>query len=182
MQVSETCVEANPVQLVTDVEVTASSGCDQEALVPMVGRLTEANHKPKEVVADTGYSGAKNAAELAKEGVNLLAPAPAVAKPEPGKEYPPPAPQCPKEEKAAGEWLRRQEASPDFASRYAIRAGSEATNSELARAHGVRKLRVRGKARVKLAVYFKTLALNVKRALRYWLLKSKPMEGAAALA
>jgi hypothetical protein len=182
VQVVETCVDENPVQMITDVEVTASSGCDQEALVPMVKGVIQAGHKPKEVATDTGYSGAKNAAELAKEGVNLLAPAPAVAKPEPGKEYAPAAPQCPKEEKEAGEWLRRQEASPDFAKRYAIRAGSEATNSELARAHGMGKLRVRGKARVKLSVYFKALACNVKRALGYWLLKSNPMEGAACLA
>ncbi len=182
VQVSETCVEANPVQMITEVEVTASSGCDQEALVPLVGRLSEANHKPQEVAADTGYSGAKNAAALAAEGVNLLAPCPAMAKPQPGKEYPPPAPQCPKEEKAAGEWLRQQEASPDFAKRYAIRAGSEATNSELARAHGMGKLRVRRKARVKLSVYFKALACNVKRALRYWLQQSQALEGAACLA
>lgn len=182
VQVAETCAETNAVQLITEVEVTGSSKTDQKALVPLVQRLKDAGHKPQEVVADTGYSGAGNAAALAREEVNLLAPCPAVAKPVPGKEYPAPAPQCPTQEKAAGEWLKEQEASPDFAKRYAIRAGSEATNSELARGHGMSKLRVRRKGRVKLAVYFKALACNVKRALRYWLQKSKPVEGAAALA
>jgi len=181
-QIAETIVATNPVQLITEVEVTRSSKTDLEALVPMVQRLKEAGHKPEELAADTGFSGAKNAAELAKEGVNLLAPCPAVAKPDPQKAYPLPEAKCPTEEKAAGEWLRQQEASPTFAQRYAIRAGSEATNSELARAHGMDKLRVRGKARVKLAVYFKALACNVKRALRYWLQKSKPTEGTACLA
>lgn len=179
VQVAETCVEGNPVQMITEVEVTRSSGSDQKALMPVVENLVEAGHKPEELAADTNYSGAKNAAALAELGVNLLAPAPAVAKPEAGKEYPAPAAHCPKEEKQAGEWLKQQEASPEFGKRYAIRAGSEATNSELARAHGVRKLRVRGEERVKLSVYFKALACNVKRALRAWLGRKAEVEGAA---
>ncbi len=179
VQVAETCGESNVVQLITEVEVTASSGSDQKALVPLVERLSEAGHKPQEVVADTGYSGAENAAALAQEGVNL--PAPAAGKPKAGREYPAPAPRCPREAAAAGEWLRQQEASADFEERYAIRAGSEATNSELARAHGMRKLRVRRKKRVKLSVYFKAVACNVKRALKYWLRSGRTAGGVAAL-
>lgn len=179
VQVAETCVEGNPVQMITEVEVTRSSGSDQKAMMPVVENLVKAGHKPEEVVADTNYSGAKNASAVAGQGVNLLAPAPAVAKPEEGKEYPAPAARCPKEEKPAGEWLKEQEASPKFKKRYAIRAGIEATNSELARAHGVRKLRVRGEERVKLSVYFKALACNVKRALRVWLWRQQEAEGAA---
>ncbi len=182
--IAETCVADNGVQLITDVEVRPSCQDDSRATVPTVEALAAAGHKPEEVVADTTYSGAKNAAALAGQGVNLLAPAPAVAKPEPGREYPPPAPQCPADPKQAGEWLRQQEASPDFKKRYAIRAGIEATNSELNRAHGMKKLRVRGEARVKLAVYFKALACNLKRALKHWLepAPAPAPEGAAALA
>ena len=62
---------------------------------------------------------------------------------------------------------RREEASGAFAKRYAIRAGVEATNSELKRKHGLGKLRVRGRPRVGLAVYLKALACNIKRMLRY---------------
>jgi len=62
---------------------------------------------------------------------------------------------------------RAYEQTEEFRKRYAWRAGIEATNSELKRAHGMGFLRVRGGARVKLAVYFKALACNVKRMVRY---------------
>ncbi|MHC4621671.1 MAG: transposase [Planctomycetota bacterium] len=50
--------------------------------------------------------------------------------------------------------------------RYSIRAGAEATMSELKRGHGLGKLRVRRMPRVRLAVGFKITACNVKRWLR----------------
>jgi hypothetical protein len=58
---------------------------------------------------------------------------------------------------------RRAEASGEFRKRYAIRAGIEGTNSELKRAHGLGRLRVRGGSRVRLVVYLKALACNLKR-------------------
>jgi len=58
---------------------------------------------------------------------------------------------------------RRAEASGEFRRRYAVRAGIEGTNSELKRAHGLGRLRVRGGLRVRLAVYLKALACNLKR-------------------
>ena len=58
---------------------------------------------------------------------------------------------------------RRAEATEEWRKRYAIRAGIEGTNSELKRAHGLGRLRVRGGRRVRLAVYLKTLACNFKR-------------------
>ena len=169
VQIAETCVEENEVEMITDVEVTPAREDDAKATVPVVERLAEAGHKPEELVADTSYSGATNAAELGKQGVNLTAPAPAMAKPKPDQSYPEPAPQCPTSPRQAGEWLRQQEASPTFQDRYAIRAGIEATNSELKRSHGMSKLRVRGQRRVKLSVYLKAAGCNLKRALRYWI-------------
>jgi hypothetical protein len=62
---------------------------------------------------------------------------------------------------------RRYEQTEEFRKRYAERAGIEATNSELKRAHGLGRLRVRGGARVRLAVYLKALACNVKRMVKY---------------
>lgn len=50
--------------------------------------------------------------------------------------------------------------------RYKIRAGIEATMSELKRSHGVGKLRVRRMPRVRMAVALKVMACNVKRWLR----------------
>ena len=58
---------------------------------------------------------------------------------------------------------RRAEATEEWRKRYAIRAGIEGTNSELKRAHGLVRLRVRGGRRVRLAVYLKALACNFKR-------------------
>jgi hypothetical protein len=183
VQVSETCVDTNDVQLVTEVRVTRSCESDRKATVPVVAALAEADLKPDELVTDTAYSGGENAAALAEMGVSLLAPAAPTGKPLPGKEYPEPAAECPKEEAAAVEWLRRQEASPRFQERYAIRAGIESTNAELKGPHGLGELRVRGKGRVKLSVYFKALACNVKRAVRAWLSRDQARaEGAACLA
>jgi len=50
--------------------------------------------------------------------------------------------------------------------RYRIRSGVEATMSELKRAHGLGRLRVRGIARVGLQVALKATACNIKRWLR----------------
>ena len=58
---------------------------------------------------------------------------------------------------------RRAEATEEWRKRYAIRAGIEGTNSELKRAHGLGRLRVRGGRWVRLAVYLKALACNFKR-------------------
>jgi Transposase DDE domain/Transposase domain (DUF772) len=68
---------------------------------------------------------------------------------------------------------RRYEQTEEFRKRYAERAGIEATNSELKRAHGMGFLRVRGGARVRLAVYFKALACNVKRMVVYFAQQAK---------
>ena len=61
---------------------------------------------------------------------------------------------------------RRAEAAEDWPKRYGVRAGIEGTNSELKRAHGLGSLRVLGGRRVRLAVYLKALACNVKRMVR----------------
>lgn len=76
---------------------------------------------------------------------------------------------------------RRYEQTEEFRKRYAERAGIEGTNSELKRAHGLGFLRVRGGKRVRLAVYFKSLACNVKRMVRYLAEKArKAVQFAAA--
>ena len=75
---------------------------------------------------------------------------------------------------------RRAEASGDFQPRYAIRAGIEATNSELKRRHGLGDLRVRGRPRVELAVYLKALGCNFKRMVRT--LVSEPSPATPAMA
>ena len=61
---------------------------------------------------------------------------------------------------------RRALARGAFGERYRIRAGIEATVSELKRKHGMGALRVRGRFRVELAIHLKALACNVKRMVR----------------
>ena len=50
----------------------------------------------------------------------------------------------------------------EWRKRYDIRAGIEGTNSELKRAHGLGRLRVRGGRRVRLAVYLKALSVQLQ--------------------
>ncbi len=77
---------------------------------------------------------------------------------------------------------RRYERTKEFKERYAMRAGIEATNSELKRAHGLGRLRIRGLLRVRLAVHLKALACNVKRMVRYLVERGKKAARAAAAA
>ncbi|MFQ5985612.1 MAG: transposase [Alphaproteobacteria bacterium] len=77
---------------------------------------------------------------------------------------------------------RRYERTKEFKKRYAMRAGIEATNSELKRAHGLGRLRIRGVLRVRLAVYLKALACNVKRMVKHLADRARKAENAAAAA
>jgi len=75
---------------------------------------------------------------------------------------------------------RKYERTREFRERYAERAGIEATNSELKRAHGLGRPRIRGVLRVRLAVYLKALACNVKRMVRYLAERGRKAASAAA--
>lgn len=55
----------------------------------------------------------------------------------------------------------------DYRNECAIRAGAEATVSELTRAHGVRKSRHKKQRRTKLQLIFAAIACNVKRFIRH---------------
>lgn len=66
-------------------------------------------------------------------------------------------------------WLqarRPEQASASFRERMKIRNGIEGTQSELVRAHGLRRARYRGKGKVDLAHQFIGAACNIKRWLR----------------
>ena len=65
---------------------------------------------------------------------------------------------------------RRAEAqTPAFRDKLHVRAGIEATISELVRAYRLRYARYRGLPKLRLQAYFTTIALNLKRLGRWWM-------------
>jgi hypothetical protein len=252
-QVSETCVEENPYQIVTHVEVNGANESDQHAVLPVVDALIEKDLAPQELNADTGYGSGENIVACAVEGVNLIAPVHDPAAPErtdarwePSAEEQGPVPaqeaseppadvkpldlgdfkfnatfneviacpaghapvhhevrdgpvpykatfdggscvgcpfagRCPtrmiansenrtltwRDVKAATATRQREQQEPAFKVAYKIRSGVESTNAELKGRHGADDLRVRRRDRVELAMIFKAMALNAKRAALY---------------
>lgn len=67
--------------------------------------------------------------------------------------------------------------TPEWKDRYSIRAGIEATNSELKRAHGLAKLRVRRAAKVCFAIACKLIACNIKRWAKAKKVSKRPLYG-----
>ena len=74
---------------------------------------------------------------------------------------------------------RAAESDGQWRKRYGLRAGIEGTNSEMKRRHGLGRLRVRGGERVRLAVYLKALACNVKRMVGARLIEMAQLDVAA---
>lgn len=231
VQIAETCVADNPVQMITHVAVTDACDSDAQATMPALEELWERDLQPAELVADTTYGSAQNAVAAEVLGTALLSPVGGSREQEidladeqrpltvadftvdageieaatcpaghrsqeqfevAGRgervdlvfaadvcEKCPFYARCPaRQDDSAGGYVmrvdllarnlevrRRREASAQFVRQYAIRAGIEATNSEIKRKHGLGKLRVRGRPQVVLAVSFKALACNIKRML-----------------
>ena len=65
----------------------------------------------------------------------------------------------------------------EWKNRYRIRSGIEATHSELKRAHGIGRLRVRRIANVCFAVACKVIACNIKRWAKAHLVLKRPLRG-----
>jgi len=74
IQIAETCVEGNPYQVVTDVEVNGAHESDQKATVPVMEKLDEKGLLPEVVFADTNYGSGENIVECAEMGVDLQTP------------------------------------------------------------------------------------------------------------
>jgi len=74
VQVSETCDEENPYQLITGTAVNGANESDQNAVQPMLDQLEESGMQPEEMLADTGYGSGENIVAAAERGVNLHAP------------------------------------------------------------------------------------------------------------
>jgi len=68
---------------------------------------------------------------------------------------------------------REEQETVPFKERYKIRSGIEATISEANRLTGFKRVWTRGKNRVRMSVFFKALAINIKRFIHHALDKAK---------
>jgi hypothetical protein len=173
VQVVETCGNGEKPEVITEVEVTASSGTDASVPVSVVASLGDRGMLPKDLLADTSYGSTRNVVECEQLGTELVSPVPG----------PKGAVKQSGHERVEVLAKRREyEKSVEFKERYAERAGIEGTHSELKRAHGMGRLRIRGLLRVRLVVYLKALACNVKRMVEYLTERERKAAEAAFLA
>ena len=76
VQLAETCVPCNEVQLITGALPQTACEPDADAVVPMLDQLEQAARLPGEMLADTLYTGDENVAAAAARGVDLVGPVP----------------------------------------------------------------------------------------------------------
>jgi hypothetical protein len=76
MQITETCVPSNEVQLITAALPETACEPDAAAVTPMLDQLEEAGRLPDELLADTLYTGDENVQAAAARGVDLIGPVP----------------------------------------------------------------------------------------------------------
>ena len=75
VQISETCDDDNPYQVITGTAVNGAHESDQNALLPMMVQLEESKMLPEDCQADTGYGGAvPNNGRTYSEGLTLSSP------------------------------------------------------------------------------------------------------------
>jgi hypothetical protein len=76
LQLAETCVPSNEVQLITGALPQTACEPDAGAVVPMLDQLEQAARLPSEMLADTLYTGDENVEAAAARGVDLVGPVP----------------------------------------------------------------------------------------------------------
>jgi hypothetical protein len=76
MQITETCVPSNEVQLITAALPETACEPDAAAVTPMLDQLEEDGRLPDELLADTLYTGDENVQAAAARGVDLIGPVP----------------------------------------------------------------------------------------------------------
>jgi hypothetical protein len=74
VQLAETCVADNPVQLITHIELRGAHESDHSALTPYLDTTEARGVNPEEVLADTAYNSAENFVAALDRGVDLVAP------------------------------------------------------------------------------------------------------------
>jgi len=76
VQLAETCVPGNEVQLITGALPQTACEPDADGVVPMLDQLEQAARLPEEMLADTLYTGDENIEAAAARGVDLVGPVP----------------------------------------------------------------------------------------------------------
>jgi Transposase DDE domain len=76
VQLAETCVPSNEVQLITAALPQTACEPDAGAVVPMLDQLEQAGRKPEEMLGDALYTGDENVQAAAARGVDLIGPIP----------------------------------------------------------------------------------------------------------
>ena len=76
VQLAETCVPGNDVQLITAALPQTACVSDAQAVVPMLDQLEQGTRRPEELVVDTVYASDENVPAEAARGVDLVAPVP----------------------------------------------------------------------------------------------------------
>jgi hypothetical protein len=76
VQLTETCVPSNEVQLITAALPETACNPDAAAVTTMLDQLEEAGRLPDELLADTLYTGDENVQAAAARGVDLVGPVP----------------------------------------------------------------------------------------------------------
>ena len=76
VQIAETCVPSNEVQLITAALPQTACESDAAAVVPMLDQLEQGARLPEELLGDTLYTGDENVQAAAARGVDLVGPVP----------------------------------------------------------------------------------------------------------
>jgi Transposase DDE domain len=76
IQLTETCVPGNEVQLITGALPQTACEADPDAVAPMLDQLEQAGRTPEEMMADTSYTGDINVHAAELRGVDLVGPVP----------------------------------------------------------------------------------------------------------
>ncbi len=76
VQIAETCVPSNDVQLITAALPQTACVSDAQAVTPMLDQLEDAGRLPEELLADTLDTGDENVLAAAARGVDLVGPVP----------------------------------------------------------------------------------------------------------
>ena len=76
VQIAETCSDGNEVQLITAAIPQGASASDMDSEKLVQEKLKEEGHLPEKLYADAGYGSDDNYVNAAKDGIELIAPAP----------------------------------------------------------------------------------------------------------